>query len=91
MAAEKVRETLTIPISIPTWGLVTLIGTSVFSAGMIYNQIKSLNENYQKTERKIEVINDRQIENIAAVRNLTVVAQSHELRITELERNARNK
>lgn len=91
MAAERVKESLTVPITIPTWGLVTLIGTGLFSSGMIYNQIATLNDNYLKSERKIEVINDRQIENIASVRNLNGQVQNHEIRIAGLERDLRKK
>lgn len=91
MAAEKVKDTLTVPITIPTWGLVTLIGTGIFSSGMIYNQIATLNENYQKSASKIEVINDRQIENIASIRNINGTLVNHDVRIIELERIARSK
>jgi hypothetical protein len=82
---EKFKDTFNLPIAIPVWGLVTFIAGGVFYAGATLNKLNTLLENYSKTETKVSVIQDRQIANIAAVQNLSITAQHHENRITNLE------
>ena len=86
MAAEKLRDTLMVPVAIPTWSLVSFLAVGIFSGGTIYAEIKGLSSFAHKSEQKVDLIFERQVQNIAAVRGMQIQIDTMDRRVLELER-----
>lgn len=82
----KTKDTINLPIAIPVWGLVLMIGTGVFTAGILYNQLATLIESSRKSEERITFISNNQIGDHASIGNIQLQVQSHEARLTNVER-----
>jgi uncharacterized membrane protein YedE/YeeE len=78
----KFKDTINLPIAIPAWGLITMILGGVFTAGVTFQKLDQVIE----TSKKVDAIQERQIGGLAAIANLREVTQSHEARISNLER-----
>jgi hypothetical protein len=72
---DKFRDTINLPIAIPVWGLVTLLGVGVFTAGVTFQKLDQVIE----SSKKIDLIQERQINALARLSGL-------ELRVYELEK-----
>lgn len=80
------KDAINLPISIPAWGLVIMIGTGVFTAGILYNQLNTLIENSRKSDERITAVSNSQIGDHTTLGNLQQLTQSHEQRLTNVER-----
>lgn len=80
--AEKFRDTINLPIAIPAWGLITILIGAIFTAGVTFQKLDQVIEH----SKKIDVIQERQITNVAAIANMQQQLQNHESRITDVER-----
>ena len=80
--SDKFRDTLNLPIAIPAWGLVTLLLGGVFTAGVTFQKLDQVIE----TAKKIDTIQERQINALATQRGHDAMLQNHEQRISNLER-----
>lgn len=79
---DKFRDTVNLPIAIPAWGIVTLIISAVFTAGVTFQKLDQVIER----SKKIDQIQERQIANIAAIANMQQQVANHESRISAIER-----
>lgn len=79
---EKFRDSLNIPIAIPVWGLVCMIIGGVFTAGTTFQKLDQVIE----SAKKIDAIQERQINALATIRTHEATLTNHELRISSLER-----
>lgn len=68
------------------WSLVSFLAGLVFYAGATLNKLNTLLENYAKTDQQVMVIRDKQNERGVMISNQQAQIQSHESRITALER-----
>lgn len=85
---EGFKGTINVPIAIPAWGLLSLIATAVFTAGVIYTQLNSLIESNKKNDERITLIAERQTRGLAAIGYLEQQVSGFERRISTLERAA---
>lgn len=83
---DKVKDTLMLPVAIPTWGLACGILSIVFSGGVIMNKLDTLVENGHKYERKVDILFERQVMNIANVAHLQTELAGIKSRLAEVER-----
>lgn len=80
------RETINVPIAIPAWSLVTMVAGALFTAGTLYNQMATLIEASKKSDERVTMIREKQINGLAAIDNLQRQEQNHEARISNVER-----
>lgn len=83
---EGFKGTINVPIAIPAWGLLSLIATAVFTAGVIYTQLNSLIESNKKNDERITTIAERQTRGLAAIGYLEQQSRNYDQRISTLER-----
>lgn len=79
---DKFKDTINLPIAIPAWGLVTILVGAVFTAGVTFQKLDQVIE----TTKKVDQIQERQINALAAIANLQQQTQGHEVRIASLEK-----
>lgn len=79
---DKFKDTVNLPIAIPAWGLVTIIIGGVFTAGVTFQKLDQVIE----TSKKIDILQEKQINGLATLSNVQSVVQNHEARIIDLER-----
>jgi hypothetical protein len=79
------RDTLNIPIAIPTWSLVCMVGGALFTAGTLYTQMATLIESGKKADERITLISEKQIGGLTALANTQQIVQNHELRLSNVE------
>lgn len=80
------RDTINVPVAIPAWSLVVMVGGALFTAGTLYNKMDSLIESSKHADERITLISEKQITGLAAISSLQQVTQSHEMRLTNVER-----
>jgi hypothetical protein len=84
---DKFKDTLNLPIAIPAWGLVVMLIGGVFTAGVTFQKLDQVIE----TTKKIDVIQERQINGLATLRAHDAQLLNHDARITNLEQAMRQK
>jgi hypothetical protein len=67
------------------WGLFTLIGTALFTSGVLYSQLQAVIDK----QKVVDLVYERQIKNIENVTMHDRQLQNHEVRIAQLERSER--
>lgn len=80
------RDTINVPIAIPAWSLIVMLGGALFTAGTLYNKMDSLIESSKHADERIAIIGEKQVGALAAIANLQQATQNHEMRITNVER-----
>jgi hypothetical protein len=80
------REKINLPVAIPVWSLVTMVGGALFTAGTLYNQMNTLIESNKKSDERITLISEKQIGGLAALNSAQQVLQNHEARLVTVER-----
>lgn len=83
---EKYRDSINLPIAIPAWGLVVLLCSAIFTAGVTFNKLDTLIENSKSTAATIATIQEQRRADYATVNTLQVQYQNHESRLSNLER-----
>lgn len=83
---EKFKSTVNLPIAIPAWGLVTLVASALFTAGVMFQKMDTLIEAVRDGKEQLASVKDRQATNSTALANHQFQMQNHEARITNLER-----
>lgn len=85
---EKFKQALNLSIGIPMWSVVSFIAVLIFNAGVTITKLNALLENFAATTREVAIIKEKQIERGGILNSLQAQAQSHETRISALERGA---
>ena len=73
---------INIPIAIPAWALFIAIGSFLFTAGTLYNQMGNLIETSKRSEDRVAVIAEKQVRGLASLEVLQNASRDHELRIS---------
>jgi nitrate reductase NapE component len=81
----KVTESLIVPVVLPVWSIICAVVVGAFGFGINYQQLSSLVE----SQKKVDLIYERQITNIEAVKHLNVSVQQLDQRVAVLERKER--
>jgi nitrate reductase NapE component len=81
----KVAESLVVPVVLPVWSIICAVVVGAFGFGINYNQLTTL----LKNQEKVDLMYERQIANIEAVRHLTVTVNQLDSRVSMLERKER--
>lgn len=84
---EKFKDNISIPIAIPAWGLLCLLASAIFTAGIMFQKMDTLIDSQKKNDEKISVIQIKQIEGTATITNLQTQLQNHEMRMAAIERS----
>jgi hypothetical protein len=84
---DSFKDSLNLPIAIPAWGLVLLLFGGVFTAGVTFQKLDQVIE----TTKKIDIIQERQINGLATLKTHDAQLQNHDARITILEQSLRHK
>lgn len=79
-----VKDKLIVPVEIPMWAALSLIGSGLFTAGVLNNKMDVLVEQ----AKKVDVIYERQIVNIETLKRLTTEVHNLETRVSRVERGA---
>lgn len=84
----SVKDKLIVPIEIPVWAAICLIGSGLFTAGVLNNKMDMLVEQ----SKKIDLVYERQIANIQDVKylkedmaHLKDTATDLKIRVSKLE------
>lgn len=86
---EKLSDKMNMLVAIPAWGLVCILAGGIFVAGVTINKLDALIENYNKTETKVSVIQERQITGLAKLAEHTGQISDLHTRVSGLERERR--
>jgi hypothetical protein len=81
----KVAESLVVPVVLPVWSIICAVVVGAFGFGINYNQLTTL----LKNQEKVDLMYERQIANIEAVRHLTAAVAQLDARVSTLERKDR--
>lgn len=84
--AERIRNSVNLPIAIPAWGLVTMVAGAVFTAGTMVTKMDTLIETVKDSKEQLASVKEKQIGSLAAIANLQQQQQNHEARLTNVER-----
>jgi Sec-independent protein translocase protein TatA len=76
---ERFQSNINLPIAIPAWGLITLIGTVIFGAGAMYNKLDQMATSLTESRQQLT-------SQMTAIATMQFQAQNHEARIANLER-----
>ena len=86
------RDTINLPVAIPVWTLVSLVGSAVFTAGTLYSQMGTLIESGKKADERARAADERitlrsekQGGALTALANTQQRVQDHEVRIGNIE------
>lgn len=85
---NKFNEKINIPIAIPAWSALTIIGGLLFAGGTLSNKMDTVIENGKKNDASIADLREKQVGELAVVSSIAAQIQNHDARITTLERNA---
>lgn len=81
----KVTESLIVPVVLPVWSIICAVVVGAFGFGINYNQLTTL----IKSQEKVDMMYERQVANIEAVKHLNVSVQNLDSRVAMLERKDR--
>lgn len=84
---SDIQDKLTVPLAIPVWQAMTILGSIIFGGGVIMNKLDTLVENGHKYEKKVDVLFERQVMNIANVTHLQTELNAIKSRLADLERS----
>lgn len=86
------REKISIPVAVPVWTLVCMVGSAIFTAGTLYSQMGTLIEAGKKADERARVVDERvslisekQVGGLTALANVQQRVQDHEARIGNIE------
>jgi hypothetical protein len=84
---EKIKETISMPVVVPVWSLLTFLAGGLFTAGVMVTKLEQVVE----ASKKIDTIQERQAANTASITNHAMQLQNHDTRIYALERGGLQK
>lgn len=80
--ADKLQDTINLPVAIPAWGLLVAIAGGIFSFASIQTKLEAVIERTSQ----IEAIRERQINNVQILLQQQKTVEQHELRLIGIEK-----
>lgn len=84
---EKFKDKINVPISIPTWQVVSILLIGFFSAGITIQKLNALLAAFEKTEGRVDVIYERQLTGLATLNSHGIDITDLKGRMVQVERN----
>lgn len=83
--AHDFKDTINLPIAIPVWGAICLVGIGIFTAGTLYQQMGTLIDNNRASDARIASMHERQIISNAAIVTLERQVSTVEARMSNID------
>lgn len=83
--SPELKDTINMPISIPIWGVLVMIGSLLYFGGISMQKLNTLLENFAKMEGRVTIIQEKQTDNLSDMKVMQKDISQLQVRMVAVE------